>query len=340
MVAWHSLLLKSLRVLAYHIDLPCTPWSLPTMKTPLAFVLPGCFQLASLQLNLFRLPFLSLILLELSLSTVSADTPEIARHANRPSVPGTLQLQVRDRHEGREGGDEVQVVERQVEWEAAKTAIIICDMWDDLYCQMAAQRVGVMAPKMNDVISAARSHGVMIIHAPSGTVDIFGHTPQRQRMQQAAPADPPVPIAGWCDLDPDREPPIPLDVSRSPCDDPIVGPMVRRYTRQHPSLDIVGFDGVSDSGQEIYNFCVQEGIENIAIMGVHANMCVLGRSFGIRQLVRLGMNVVLVRDLTDAMYDPREPPHVSHARGTEIVVEHIERYWCPSILSQDLTVAY
>jgi hypothetical protein len=48
------------------------------------------------------------------------------------------------------------------------------------------------------------------------------------------------------------------------------------------------------------------------------------------------MNIVLVRDLTDAMYDPRDHPYVSHKRGTEMVIEHIERYWCPSILSADL----
>src|SRR5262245_12888772 len=71
-------------------------------------------------------------------------------------------------------------------------------------------------------------------------------------------------------------------------------------------------------------------------MGVHMNMCVLGRTFGIRPMVKLGKNVVLARDLTDAMYDPRQPPYVSHARGTELVVEHIERYWCPSILGKDL----
>jgi len=41
-------------------------------------------------------------------------------------------------------------------------------------------------------------------------------------------------------------------------------------------------------------------------MGVHANMCGLGRPFGIRQLTRVGMNVSLARDLTGAMYDPRE----------------------------------
>jgi hypothetical protein len=47
---------------------------------------------------------------------------------------------------------------------------------------------------------------------------------------------------------------------------------------------------------------------------------------------------VLARDLTDAMYDPRQPPYVSHARGTELVIEHIERYWCPSIVGEvDLT---
>ena len=62
-----------------------------------------------------------------------------------------------------------------------------------------------------------------------------------------------------------------------------------------------------------------------------------GRSFGIRQQVRLGRNVVLVRDLTDAMYDPRQPPYVSHSRGTDLVIEHIEKYWCPSIRSEDLT---
>ena len=37
----------------------------------------------------------------------------------------------------------------------------------------------------------------------------------------------------------------------------------------------------------------------------HENMCVLNRPFGIRQMVYQGQNVVLMRDLTDTMYDPR-----------------------------------
>jgi hypothetical protein len=71
-------------------------------------------------------------------------------------------------------------------------------------------------------------------------------------------------------------------------------------------------------------------------MGVHTNMCVLGRSFGIRQMTRWGMNCILVRDLTDTMYNPAMPPKVAHDEGTELVVQHIEKYWAPTLLSKDL----
>jgi hypothetical protein len=48
------------------------------------------------------------------------------------------------------------------------------------------------------------------------------------------------------------------------------------------------------------------------------------------------VNTVLARDLTDCLYDPAKKPYVSHDRGTELIVEHIERHWCPSFLSSDI----
>src|SRR5262249_51135739 len=89
--------------------------------------------------------------------------------ANRPRVPGMLRLHLRERREEPRGSGKFKVVERAADWEAAETAIIVCDMWDDHYCKRAAQRVKVMVPRMNAVLTAARDHGVMIIHAPSGT---------------------------------------------------------------------------------------------------------------------------------------------------------------------------
>jgi hypothetical protein len=37
------------------------------------------------------------------------------------------------------------------------------------------------------------------------------------------------------------------------------------------------------------------------------------------------------------MYNPERPPGVSHFAGTQLMIEHVERYWCPSVASTALT---
>ena len=281
---------------------------------------------------------LSLVIVAASIAGTSAADPAapaaVPAITNRPKVPGVLRLQFRERKA--EAGGDARSTERSVDWNVAETAIIVCDMWNDHHCKIAAQRVGVMAPRMNGVLTAARDRGVMIIHAPSETMPVYADTQYRTRMIAARPAEPPVPIERRCDTDPAREPrPLPVD-RQLDCDDAVLGPTGKAHPRQHAAIDMIGFDGVSDDGREIYNFCEQEGIKNIVLMGVHTNYCILARSFGVRQMVRLGRSVVICRDLTDALYDPRQPPFVSHARGTELVIEHVEQYWCPSITSADL----
>jgi hypothetical protein len=54
-------------------------------------------------------------------------------------------------------------------------------------------------------------------------------------------------------------------------------------------------------------------------------------------MTRLGQNAILVRDLTDTMYNPRMAPFVAHDKGTELVVEHVERHWCPTTTSAALS---
>jgi len=53
-------------------------------------------------------------------------------------------------------------------------------------------------------------------------------------------------------------------------------------------------------------------------------------------MTKWGIRCILIRDLTDSMYDPKDPPHVSHDQGTELIVEYIEKYWCPSTSGEDL----
>ena len=72
------------------------------------------------------------------------------------------------------------------------------------------------------------------------------------------------------------------------------------------------------------------------IFGVHTNMCVLHRTFGIKQMVKWGIDPILIRDLTDTMYNPAMRPYVSHETGTDLVIGYIEKFWCPSVSSSDL----
>ena len=57
---------------------------------------------------------------------------------------------------------------------------------------------------------------------------------------------------------------------------------------------------------------------------------------GFIQMVKWGINIALVRDMTDAMYNPACAPYVNHDVGTQLVVGYIEKFWCPTIHSSDL----
>jgi nicotinamidase-related amidase len=225
-------------------------------------------------------------------------------------------------------------------WKAGETAVIVCDMWDDHTCAGAARRVAAFAPRLDAFLKHCRAEGALIVHAPSDTMKFYEGTPQRRRAREAPPVEPPVPIQSRR-LDPAREGQLPVDDSdwcdcRPKCPVEATAKKGWPWTRQIASIEIAEGDAVSDSGREIYNLFRARGVKNVILTGVHTNMCVLGRSFGIRQMTMLGMNVALARDLTDCLYDPAKPPHVSHDRGTELIVEHIERHWCASFSAADL----
>ncbi|MHB8520451.1 MAG: isochorismatase family protein [Limisphaerales bacterium] len=248
--------------------------------------------------------------------------------ADRPAPRGGLTLRLRSRAETAPGSGRWNELTRVEEVPVAETAIVICDMWDQHWCQGAATRCAALAKRMDPVLQAARDKGVQIIHCPSETMAFYLDTPQRRRMQRAPRVEPPKPI--------DRpDPPLPIDDSDGGCDS-AEKPWYMAWTREHPAIGIGEFDGVSDNGAEVYNFLRQRGIRHLIIMGVHTNMCVLNRPFAIKQMTRWGLHCILARDLTDAMYNPQMPPHVSHEQGVELVVQHIEKYWAPTVLSRDL----
>jgi len=243
------------------------------------------------------------------------------------------------------------VIETSAAWKPSETAIIVCDVWDLHHCLNAVLRVKEMAPTMERVLTTARKRGALIIHAPSDCMEAYKKHPARRRALETPRAkNLPADIGKWCDRIPAEEKgTYPIDQSEGGEDDDpkehqewaekltAMGRNPRLPWKSETNLLTIGdTDLISDSGEEIWNALEVRGIRNVILLGVHTNMCVLGRPFGLRQMAKNGKNVVLMRDMTDTMYNPARPPYVSHFAGTDLIVEHIEKFVAPTITSDQL----
>ncbi len=249
----------------------------------------------------------------------------------KPADDRECHLAVRSRVELFRGSDYWSAVRADYTFDPGKSALIVCDMWDKHWCSGANVRVAALVEKLEPILELARQNGMIIVHAPSETMSFYANAPQRKRMLSLPRFAPP------------KEknivsPPLPIDDSDGGCD--TAGDKEHRaWTRENPGLKIAPEDYISDSGPEIYNLLRARGIETVFYTGVHANMCILNRTFAIKQMTKWGVRCILLRDLTDAMYNPQDAPHVSHRQGTELVVEYIEKYWSPTALSDELSRA-
>ncbi|MDA0590913.1 MAG: isochorismatase family protein [Planctomycetota bacterium] len=267
-----------------------------------------------------------------------------------PSKP--LELTLRSQSESSAGSGRFHIKSRQEKWKPEETAIIVCDVWDLHHCLNAVRRLEEFAPRLDAVLSEARARGVTIIHSPSDCMPAYEKHAARARAI-AAPTAAWIPheVGAWCSVIPTEErAAYPIDQSDGGEDD---DPEEHsKWAAQLKALgrnpgtpwktqsDLITIDGekdfVSDRGDEVWNVLESRGIRNVILTGVHLNMCVLGRPFGLRQMSRNGKNVVLMRDLTDTMYSPKRWPFVSHNTATDLVVSHVERFVCPTVTSDQL----
>ncbi len=241
---------------------------------------------------------------------------------------------------------------RSETWSPKTTAFIVCDVWDKHHCLNAVRRLEEFAPRLNQVLHEARRRGAIIIHSPSDCMPAYETHPARLRAM-AAPksANQPQDIEHWCSRIPaEEQAAYPIDQSDGGEDDDPAAhakwaaeltALGRNpgmpWKTQSPLIEIDDErDFISDRGNEVWSILEQEGITNVVLTGVHTNMCVLGRPFGLRQMVRNGKNVVLMRDMTDCMYNPNRWPYVDHFTGNDLVISHVERFVCPTVTSDQV----
>ena len=269
---------------------------------------------------------------------------------SRFSQGDEMELKLRYQTESSPGTGRFHGLTREV-WNPSETAVIVCDVWDLHHSQNAVRRLEEFAPRLDEVLQEARSRErrsstrraiawlpTRIIRRGSGPSTrrgppncpttsslVFAHSGRGASRLSLDQSD------GGDDDDPEEHQAWAAkleQLGRNPGSP---------WQRQSDLITIdAEADFISDRGDEVWSILEQRGIKNVILTGVHVNMCVLGRPFGLRQMARNGKNVVLMRDMTDTMYNPARWPYVSHFTGNDLIVSHIERFVCPTITSDQL----
>ena len=110
-------------------------------------------------------PLLACVLTTLSLSIAPAAEP--------------FALDVRKRTETGEGSGRFHAVAKPETWNPAKTAILVCDVWDLHTSRNATLRTGELAPAIDALVKEVRKRGGTVIHCPSDTMAHYEGHPAR-----------------------------------------------------------------------------------------------------------------------------------------------------------------
>lgn len=253
-----------------------------------------------------------------------------------PAGTVSLQLTRRVLITGRHGTRAWHTERAPLDLPASRLAVIVCDMWDRHWSAGASLRVGQLAPRVDRFCRRLRDAGALVVHAPSDTMRAYDGSAARKRIAGAGPAPGPPPTA----TPPMATPPMPFVPADggSDTDDPLA-PGAPVWSRQHPRIAVDELrDVITDDGAELAAYLRACGRDTVLMTGVHTNMCILRRSFGLVALAGYGFSPVLVADLTDAMYDPAEPPYVDHDAGTQLVIGYIQAFVAPTTRSRDVVV--
>ncbi len=229
-----------------------------------------------------------------------------------------LTLQTRDPASG-------QVILTPEKVDPRRIGVIAVDVWNYHWCKTATMRVDAIVPRMNKALEAARALGMTVMLCPSDVVDNYVGYPQRE----AVFALPKVPVPSVVNV---TCPPVP-DAGGCACGrERCAGNY--GWDGMHPGLKIGDADWMPDTQAEVYAICQRFGLTHLIYVGFHTQVCLLGKSMGLKAMKSAGLRCVLARDMTDAHpgYDPAR--NFTPDLNTDQVVQHFEKFLAPTISFQ------
>jgi nicotinamidase-related amidase len=224
-----------------------------------------------------------------------------------------------------------------------KIGIMIVDMWASQGARYpdAVARLDYLAPVINQITAAARDRGTSVIHVTCGAYPNYTDTPMFRNVV-ALPGQTLPPANDYTIDDP------------SPADNSQVPPGIKLHAGHfstdsisiHPDLaldpqyDLMTRAATGDWGyggagqQDLWNIIHQRGLTHLFYVGCHTNMCVIGRSFGIENILKTGADIkcVLLREPLEAYtvngrdWENKEDPAWTPDTGNNYVLEQLEKH--------------
>ena len=229
-----------------------------------------------------------------------------------------LSLQTRDPQNG-------VVITTPTKIDPAKLGVVVVDIWNWHWCKTAAARVDAFVPRMNVCLDELRGMGATVFLCPTDVVDAYVGTPQRERALAV------------------KSLPLPEPMTFS-CPEPPQGPgcacIVRcrgnfGWNAMNPRLTIGADDLMPNSRESLYTLAKRRDITHLLYMGVHTQVCLLGKDIGLRNMKMLGFECILARDLTDSHPDYDPARGIDPDELTARTVAHFERYLCSTVNLQE-----
>lgn len=204
----------------------------------------------------------------------------------------------------------------------SKAGVVVVDMWNWHWCKTSTARVAALVPRMRKALEGAHELGMTVFWCPSDVADNYVGTPQHEAAMNTEPVSmpplaelqcPPAPDGGGCTCGPER------------CQGNY------GWDGMHPDLVMSDGDFMPNDVETLYAICRKRGLTHLIYMGVHTQVCLLGKSIGLRNMTRAGFQCILARDLTDAhgKYDPASG--YTPDRMTSDVVAHFEKHLAATI---------
>lgn len=231
--------------------------------------------------------------------------------------------------------------------------IVIIDMWDSHGCNAAAECVNELSAKINDIlmnladtIGKEKTENARIVLCPSDVSNIKSIVKNPKNIKelitenQTVLSDYHTGIRKQFCFKPLWDSSIEAGIfkpnlyiefdAKSECDcnsHNSKGPATLNHNLEPFRKKMIEEDNdnkvLMDNTDEIITYLKDQSVQDVFLIGVHTNMCMVFRKCGILHLLRNAFRVYLVKDLTDARISRFSYPYKEHFEATDCIINYI-----------------